>query len=380
MIESQRHLFALPDHVSYLNCAYMAPLMHTVVEAGAQGVRRKACPWTIATEDFFTESDTARHLFARIVNANSDDIAIVPSASYGIAVAAHNIRIGRGEEILLLADQFPSNVYAWRELAGRTGASVVTVPRPDDQDWTRATLEQMSQHTRLVALPHCHWTDGGLLDLEAIGRHCRESGSALVLDLTQSAGALPFDVRTVQPDFAVVATYKWLLGPYSLGFLYIAPEHRGGNPIEHSWMGRAGSDDFAGLVDYTDDLAPDASRFDMGERANFHLMPMAIAAMEQILDWGVAAIAETLAIKTAAIAERASALDLSSVTPRLRAGHFLGLRFSHGLPAGLPELLAAEQIFASVRGDSLRVTPHLYNTEADVERFSQVLEQTIKSG
>ena len=108
----------------------------------------------------------------------------------------------------------------------------------------------------------------------------------LVVDGTQSVGALPFDVTAIRPDFLVVATYKWLLGPYAAGYLYVAPKHHDGMPIEHNWADRARSEDFTGLVDYRDAFQPGARRYDVGERGNFHLLPMANAALRQLHEWG----------------------------------------------------------------------------------------------
>ena len=376
MIPSQRHLFDLPEDVAYLNCAYMAPLMHPVVDAGLRGVRRKARPWEIAAPDFFSDAAHARDLFARIVNARAEDIAIVPAASYGMAVAARNLPLRAGQTIVLLADQFPSNLYPWRAAAARTGAEIVTVDAPDG-DLTAAVLAAIDERTAVAALPHCRWTDGALLDLETIGERVRAAGGALALDLTQSAGALPIDVAKVRPAFAASACYKWLMGPYTLGFLYVHPTHHGGEPLEYGWSPRAGSENFARLVDYRDEFAPGARRYDMGEMSNFHLLPMAIAALEQILAWGVENIAQTLSAHTAAIAGRARAIGLGSLPAALRAGHFLGLQFAGKAPRGLPETLARENVYVSVRGSSVRVTPHLYNTDADVDRLFAGLERVL---
>jgi len=378
MIPCQRHLFTIPDDVAYLNCAYMSPLSKAVAEAGAKAVLRKASPWTVKPEDFFSESEEARGLFGKLVNASADDIAIVPAVSYGLAVAARNLPIKRGDKILILAEQFPSNVYTWREVAKTTGAEIITIQRPNDGDWTSAILEQLDQGVAITALPHCHWTDGGIIDLEAIGERCRAMASALVLDITQSIGALPFDIRSIRPDFMVAGCYKWMMGPYSLGFLYVAPEHQGGEPLEQNWITRAGSENFSRLIDYQDDYQPGARRFDVGERSNFALMPQGIAALAQLLDWTVPMIAETLAAKTDMIAERARNIGLAPMAANRRAGHFLGVRFPDGVPDGLPERLADSQIYVSLRGDSLRVTPHLYNHEGDVDRLFSVLEPMLK--
>ncbi len=373
-IPCQRHLFDIPDDVAYLNCAYMSPLMTAVRDAGHNGVDRKVQPWTLSPTDFFGESERARALFARLINARADDIAIVPSASYGLSVAAANLPVSAGRDILVLRDQFPSNIYPWRDLAVRNGARVRTLTPANDGNWTAAVCRAIGDNTAVVALPNTLWTDGSLIGLEEVGVRAREAGAALVLDLTQSLGALPFDAARVQPDFAVCATYKWLLGPYSMGFLYAAPRHHGGRPLEHGWVQRAGSENFARLVDYRDAYQPGARRFDVGEFSNFALMPMVVAALEQVLAWDPVAIQTTLRTLTDGIAARAEAMGLASAGADRRAGHFLGLRFPGGVPADLPERLARDKVFVSVRGDSLRVTPHLYNTPADIDRLFAVLE------
>ncbi len=377
MIPCQRHLFDLPEDVAYLNCAYMSPLLKRAAAVGAEAIARKCRPWTITAADFFADSERARQLFAALLGAGADDIAIVPAASYGLAVAAANLPLAEGERILVLAEQFPSNVFSWRELAKQRGGEVLTIARPPERDWTAAVLAGLDERVAITALPHCHWTDGGLLDLVAIGERCREIKSALVLDVTQSLGALPLDLARVRPDYLVCPGYKWLLGPYSLGYLYVAPQHQDGRPLEQNWIAREASEDFARLIDYAERYQPGARRFDVGERSNFALLPVSIVGLEQLLAWGVPAIAATLAAKTEAIARRAAALGLVSTPADRRAGHYLGLGFPEGLPAGLPERLAQERVYVSLRGASLRVTPHLYNDDADLDRLFAVLRTVL---
>lgn len=375
LIPCQRHLFDIPDDIAWLNCAYMSPLMTRVVEAGQQANLSKAHPWTTSSQDFFTKSENTRSLAAKVIGASPENVAIVPAVSYALATAAQNLPLSKGQNIIALKDQFPSNIYVWKELASERNAEFRLLPRRQDGDWTATILGSIDAQTAIVALPHCHWIDGGLIDLVAVGRRAREVGAALVLDLTQSAGAMPISMADVQPDFAVYAAYKWAMGPYTIGFMYIADKWlESGKPLEQTWLGREDSQDFAGLVNYKDRYQPGARRFDMGERSSFHLMPMAEAALTRLLEWGVENIYETLTARNQAIVARSEPLGLKAAPDHLRAGHYLGLRFPGDVPEGLIERLAERKIYVSLRGTSMRVTPHLYNTDEDIDRLFEALD------
>jgi selenocysteine lyase/cysteine desulfurase len=377
-IPGQRHQFDIPDDVAYLNCGYMSPLMKRVRDAGAAGLARKAHPWEIVPRDFFSGSDALREAFAELINARADDIAIVPAASYGISTAARNLPLAGGQNVIVVEDQFPSNVYPWRERAREVGAVVRTVPRPSEGGWTRAVLNAVDGDTAIVAIPHCHWTDGGLFDLERIGDRCRERDIALSLDVTQSLGVLPLDVQQIQPDFLICAAYKWLLGPYSTGCVYVAQRwQREGRPIEHNWIHRRNAEDFARLVNYQDEFEPGARRFDVGERSNFALVPAAEAGIRQLLEWGVDNVCETIEAMADDIIARVRPLGLTALPKGERAPHYLGLQMAGEPPPGLLPELARRNVYVSVRGSSIRVTPHLYNTEADIDRLLQALEQVL---
>jgi selenocysteine lyase/cysteine desulfurase len=377
MIPSQRHRFAMPSDIHYLNCAYMSPLSKAVVAAMETGAQRKAAPWTYKPQDFFAVCEEFRTRAAKIMAVPADNVAIVPSASYGLAVAARNLQVAAGQEIIVLADQFPSNLYVWREKAAEVGARIVTVERDADAAWTDGVLDAIGPDTAIVAMPHCHWADGRIVDLEAVGAKCRAHGAALVLDLTQSLGAMPIDFSAVQPDFAMTACYKWMMGPYGTGMLYVDPKHHQGDPIEQNWINRAGSEDFARLVDYRDDYQPGARRFDMGEKSNPPLLMGASAGIDFLLEFGVEAIAETLGARTSLIAQQATKLALNSAPTGIRAPHFLSLGFPEGVPDGLTDRLAAANVFVSLRGTSLRVTPHLYSEATDWDRLIAVLESCL---
>lgn len=374
---SQRDLFEIPEDIAYLNCAYMSPQLRPAREIGEKAVSRKSRPWEITPDKFFEDCEEVRALFARLVGGDADGVAIVPSVSYGIAVAAANIPVREGQKIIILEDQFPSNVYAWRELAAHSGAKLVTVPRPEDHDWTRAIVEELDADTAVVAVPNCHWTDGSLVDLARVGAGAREAGAALVVDGIQSLGAHPFHVADVEPDFLIASTYKWLLGPYGVGFMHVGEKYREGRPIEHNWINRRGSEAFSQLVDYEDAFHPGARRYDVGERSNFVLLPMAAVALRQLLDWGVGNVSETIGTLTDLIEEKAREQGMETIPKERRARHMIGLMLGPNAPDDLATKLTAHDVFVSVRGGSVRVSPHLYNTESDVDRLFEALSASL---
>lgn len=378
MIAHHRELFDIPADIAYFNCAFTAPLLRGAAEAGKAALEAKSSPWAITPRHFFSAIEENRRLFATLIGCSADSIAIIPAVSYGVALAAKNLSLHKGQTILLLQDQFPSHVYSWRLKADRAGATLQTVRRPSDNDWTTAVMDAIDDRTAIAALPNCHWTDGTLLDLVKIGERCRRVGAALVVDGTQSLGAMPFSAAAVRPDFLVTTSHKWLLGPYSFGFCYAAPARQHGEPLEENWLNRAGSEDFARLVDYRDEYQPGARRYDMGAASNFIQAPIAAAALTQILAWGVDNIAATLQATTGRIAERAVEIGFHVPPAGVRAPHMLGISIPSGLPKGLPSRLARDNVFVSARGDSVRIAPHLYNTEQDLERLFAALAQALR--
>ena len=373
-------LFEIPQGVTFLNCANMAPQLRSVTASGLEAVRRKAAPWTLSSADWFTGAEELRTLAGKILGTNPNNVALVPAASYGIAVAAKNVHVTHGQSIVIVEQEFPSNVYAWLELAKRQEGRLVTVQRSPESGWTDALLQAIDDQTAVVSVPQCHWTDGSSIDLIRVGKRVREVGAAFVIDASQSLGASPLDLGRVQPDFLVSVGYKWLLGPYGLGYLYVAPKwHEDGSPLEQSWLARMGSEDFARLIDYRDEYRQGARRFDMGEFPQFVLTPMATVALQQILAWGVEAIEHSLSKLTDDIARRATHSGYEVLPYEQRCRHMIGIRLSQGVPAMLPAALAAARVFVSIRGDSIRIAPHLYNGASDVERLFEVLASCVQA-
>lgn len=396
MLTCQRGLFSLPEDEHYLNCAYMGPLLKTVEAAGIAGLRRKSIPRSIPSADFFTGPNELRRLFGELVNAPPERVALVPSVSYGVAIASQNLTLGRGKNIVVPGELFPSNVYAWMEQTAREGAELRFVDRPRDvqnegEAWNRRILEAIDADTAAISITAVHWTDGTRFDLEAIGRRAREVGAMFVVDGTQSIGAMPFDWEAVRPDLLICAGYKWLLGPYQIGLVVLGDRLAGGRPLESTWIGRENSEDFAALIDYRTGFQPGARRFDAGENSNFINVPMQIEALRQILAWGVGNIQEYCAMLGRSLEEAlgegggngagkgsANAAGFTLSPPEARGAHLFGVRLPGPgkIPAVL-EQLAARKVFVSQRGASLRVSPHLYNTPEDMAALAEALRATV---
>jgi selenocysteine lyase/cysteine desulfurase len=379
-LSCQRHAFSLPEQVHYLNCAYMGPLPLVAQEAGIAGIRRKAVPTTIAAADFFRDSDEARGLFARLIGAaDAQRVALLPAVSYGMAIAARNLPCARGQNIVIAAEQFPSNVYAWRRLTRERGAELRTIAAPVAAPprataWSDAIVAAIDEATCIVALPHVHWTDGTRFDLERIAERARLAGAALVIDGTQSIGALDFALARIRPDAVLCAAYKWLLGPYALAFGWFGARFDDGVPLEETWIGRQGSEDFQGLVDYRDEYQPGAVRYDAGERSNFILLPMALASMRLVLEWGATRIQQYCDTLFGDALAEAETLGFS-IEPRAgRGAHLFGLRVPAGMELrALQAELQARRVFASLRGSALRVSPNVYNDSRDADALLAAL-------
>ncbi len=154
MLSCQKDKFSLPAEAHYLNCAYMSPMLKSAEQAGMEAMALKRDPSRIKSEDFFSTCSELRQEFAHLIGVeNSDSIAIIPSVSYGIANAANNIHLSSGDEVVILGEQFPSNVYAWTERAKKTGAKIVTIHSPDNisdrvASWNERIIEAINDKTR----------------------------------------------------------------------------------------------------------------------------------------------------------------------------------------------------------------------------------------
>ncbi|MEQ8242131.1 aminotransferase class V-fold PLP-dependent enzyme [Fulvivirga sp.] len=379
MLSCQKELFSLNGEATYINCAYMSPLLKSVEKAGVKGIEGKRNPISVTPDDFFKNTELLRAEYSKLINSDDPKRSVViPSVSYGISTAAKNIKVKVGQKIIVLAEQFPSNYYPWKRLCDENGAQLVVVNAPKSTDrgqaWNEAILNSIDGSTAAVAMAHVHWADGTKFDLEAIRKKTNEVGALLIIDGTQSIGALPFDVQKIKPDALICAGYKWLLGPYSIGLGYFGEAFDNGVPLEENWINRFESENFAGLVNYNDDYQHGALRYEVGEHSNFILVPMLLESIRQINQWGVENIQEYC---KQLFAEANTALMNHGYTiesEKYRGHHLFGIRSADtSRMEKLKVKLSENKISVSVRGDAIRVSPHLYNDSNDVQKFVDIL-------
>lgn len=380
-MKCQRDKFILQRKYAYLNCAYMSPLLKKVENAGIKGIKRKRKPYQITVDDFFDETETVRILYSQLIdNPEPNRIAIIPSVSYGIANVINNLSATSGK-IIVTEEQFPSNIYPWQSLTSKGyDLNIIAVPKSEKrgEDWNSKILEAIDDETRVVAIGHVHWSDGTLFDLKSIREKLDRVGGLLVIDGTQSIGALPFSVQDIRPDALICGAYKWLLGPYSIGIAYYGPAFDNGKPIEENWMNRKNSEDFSGLVQYQPEYRPQALRYEVGEHSNFILIPMLHAALKQLLKWGVNNIQEYCEeLMSEAISEMKS-LGYSVEDPNYRSNHLFGIRLAKNMELeSLNHAFKKHKVSVSLRGDAIRIAPHVYNDEMDVRKLLNAMKEPI---
>ena len=375
-LSCQKDQFYLEDDWVYLNCAYFSPLMKRVEAAGIRGIQLKRAPYHVKPSHFFSQAHSLHKAFSNLINCpNSDRVCSIPSISYGTGIVAKNLQLSAGDNIVVVEEQFPSNYYVWQKKAAEVGAKLKVVKAPGEdefQSWNHAVLEAIDSRTRLVAMGTVHWADGTLFDLKAVRERTSDVDAWLVIDASQSLGALPFDVSEIQPDALFCVGYKWLMGHYSLCMAYFGEALEGGKPLEESWLNRVGSENFAGLVDYEDEYKGGAQRFNVGQMSNFVLSPMLETAINTLIEWQP----ERIQAYCHAISHEAKEQLRASgfIIGASHAAHLFGIRLpQHMEMKAIQGKLQANRIHVSLRGNSIRVSPHVYNTKGDFESLISCL-------
>lgn len=377
MLSNQRKKFTLPANSTYLNCSYMSPLLKTVEKAGVAGIKRKRNPAVISSANFFDQTEKLlRPEYAKLINVKEQKrIVVIPSVSYGLANVAKNLKVDHTHNIVVAGEQFPSNVYPWMSLAEERKVRVNAIAAPNvlkdrGKIWNERILDAIDSNTRMVAIGNVHWADGTKFNLIDLRKRTRDVGALLVIDGAQSIGALPFDVEKIQPDALITVGYKWMLGPYSIGLGYYGEYFDSGTPVEESWMNRKDSENFSALVNYREEYQPVSLRYEVGEHSNFILVPMMVEALKQINQWKPENIQKYCGKITKKPIELLREAGFWIEDANYRGNHLFGMRFPKDKNMEKIKLqLQKNKISVSVRGSAIRVSPHLYNSEADLMKL-----------
>jgi selenocysteine lyase/cysteine desulfurase len=382
MLASQRHLFDMPRDVAYLNAAAWSPLPLATQEAARSAVGRKGQPWKLGGDFADAQHERARAAAARLIGADAGDVALVSSVGYGVAIAGKVFAPAKGSRVLVLENDHTSPVLEWMSRAEAQGFTIETVPQPETGDWTSAVVAAIDRPgappLSLASISSVHWSDGGLIDVDRVQAALKRQGAAFLIDATHGVGVLATDVKRLDPDFLIFPTYKWVLGPYGRAFVYVAKRHQGGVPIEQTAFGRRNVKAENPVYFADTRYQPDARRYDMGERDHFISMEMASIGMEMMAAWGAGAVVERLTALTRRIAEGVAGLSISVMDERVRAPHILSLGFPEGMPADLVARLAADNVYAAPRLGRLRISPHVYNDEADCDRLIAAVKRALR--
>ncbi len=379
-LSCQRAAFDIDEGITFLNCAYQSPLSRKAVAAGIEGLLQKTNPQKISVDDFFQPLERLKEKFARLIHLSDPQrLAYHPSASYGFAIVAKNLPIKKRGNIIIPAGQFPSNYYAFAELAKTRDLAIrLIAPPPNFENrslnWNTSILDAINKDTICITLDHTHWQDGTIFDLKSIREKCDRYDALMIVDGTQSIGALPFHTDKIRPDALITAGYKFLMGPYGCAISYFGEAFDDGSPIEFNWINRIGSDDFATLSDYQKAYRPKAYRYNVGEFSNLISLSMLAASVDQLLEWKPSRIQDYCRSITHnfldIVREKEYQFD-----PDGQARHLFGIYRKEPFDATqFTSALHEKKIYVSARGQAIRISPHVYNDEEDLMRLAALLQ------
>ena len=364
-----RDAFPACEGRTYLNCAAVAPGSTRVRAAINAWLDDHVAQGNMASEQWWTRAAEARARTAALIGASPEEVAFVRSTSHGLAMVAEGLDWRPGDEVAVAsAIEYPSNVYAWKHLADR-GVRLREIRAVDGAVTPEAVEDAIGPRTRLVAVSSVQFASGHRTDVDAIGRLCRDRDVLFVVDAIQQAGAFPIDVKASGIHAMAACSHKWMLGLLGIGFLYVDRDLLARlRPVLVGW--HSVEDPFA--FDGTRfDLRADASRLEEAA-PSFPLVYGLGAAVEMLLDAGVADVASHI---TGLLDRAANALEAIgcevSPAPEHRAG-ILMIKPAADVDA-LAEACAERNIAVSVRRGRLRLSPHLYNNEDDVDALVELL-------
>ncbi len=365
------------ENATYLNVAGNGPMPKVSLRAAQAAIEWKKFPQRVPDEAYFDVPNRIRASIAELIGAKAEEIALTTGASTGMAAVAYGLSWKPGDEVITAKGEFPLQYTTWRPMEEREGLTLKIVA-PSEQFITAEDLiAALSPKTRLVSVSLTRFDDGSMIDAAKLAAACHAQGTLLLLDASQCCGAIPMNVDELGADFIVSAGYKWLLSPYGTGFFWARSEHIAKmRPGPFYWTAAEGANHFGSLVFSNPKAAAGARRWDAAETASyFNLSAMAVS-----LEFVLRMKPETVAAHNRALMELmferlpkdrcvpASPLDAA------RRGPYAC--FSGRTPEKTAELykkLQAENVFVSLREGNLRVSPHVFNTERDIDRLIAVV-------
>ena len=379
MIKCQKHLFNLNTSEYYLNCAYKSPLLKNGELLAIQALKKERNPSYLKPFDYFNISEEIRTEFSKIINSNKDEVAIMPSSSYGFANVFNNLKIN-GNKAITVENEFPSGYFSIKKWCSEKNIQLETIKRNNlsAQDWNKKIINSIDSDTSVVIISSVHWMNGTKFDLKKIGEKCKNNNTFFIVDGTQSVGALSIDVKDFKIDALICAGYKWLFGPYSMALGYYSSKFNDGIPIEESWMNRTNAQDFSNLTEYDSKYKPMAGRYNVGETTNFILSPIMLNGLKQINSWGINNIESYCKKLSKIVISELSPLGIAFENENYFTYHL----FSLGLPKHLnlltfKKILEKKKIRVSIRGANLRVSINVFNDERDIEKLVETVKEFI---
>jgi cysteine desulfurase/selenocysteine lyase len=367
------------EDATYLNLAGQSPMPKVSLKAVQTALEGKKFPHTKPDSTFFELPNRIRTSIAQIIGAKPEEIAVTSGASSGAIAVAHGLQWKPGDEVITAKSEFPLQYTTWKPMEQREGIKLKIVGPRERFITADDLIAAMTPRTRLVSVSHVRYNDGSLLDAAKLAKACHAQGALLLLDVSQSCGAVPMNVNDLGADFLIGAGYKWLLGPFGTGFFWVKQEHLAMvRPDAYYWMAVEGSDNFAALNFADPKPAGNAKRWDSAEWAsyfNFNLV-----GMDTSVSFAAQAGAETVAAHNRKLIELlferlpkdrcviASPLDAAQRGPY---GCFAAR--SPEKTAELYNQLRKENVIVSLRDGNIRVSPYLYNTEQDIDRLIAVV-------
>ncbi|HJX38472.1 MAG TPA: aminotransferase class V-fold PLP-dependent enzyme [Anaerolineae bacterium] len=367
-----REIFPITSEYTFLNCAAVSPLALPVKEAIEKCIRDQCERGTWAYIEEWHECEArVREKLARLVGGSAEEIALLGNTSDGLATVASGLKWNDGDSVVTCNLEFPANVYPWLNLQDRYGVRVQIVRARDGRVLAEDMFAAADESTRVIAVSYVQWTTGLRMDLESIGRFCKERGIYFVVDAIQGLGALPVDVGRFGVDFMSAGSYKYLLGPIGVGCFYCRKDMQG-----DVWPSRVGHrnvvDDMS--LDYKLDLWPSAKRFEAGAM-NYLGLHGLDASLDIIEKAGVENIERHVLRLTDLLIEKLQEKRyrvVSSTRPEERSGI---VAFAHRYHASeeLLHTLTEAKVVVSLREGAIRASVHLYNDEEDIARLLEVL-------